>query len=280
MYPDMTCTTRAIICTLLLGSQLLASGCHTMASAYHWHRTKAPDPASNPSGVMPKSDRTYGEALKMAKSMTDSNATLWVGQVAATGSMCPYLGESSLVVLEPVNFDELKNKTGSLVAYSREGSLFIHVLVDTTPKGAVVRGASSNTLELVPYDSINGTATAVLYFDKKTAPTDRSGPPLLLAANPDDVPASSGTLRIIGASMFCGLPVTIFPVSPGRYKAIMHHTDAMQLTLGSPHNALIAPSLATITASEALVGQTVDFQIYDKDAPEIGHILLSASFEE
>jgi hypothetical protein len=54
----------------------------------------------------------------------------------------------------------------------------------------------------------------------------------------------------------------------------------MQLTLGSPHNALIAPSLATITASEALVGQTVDFQIYDKDAPEIGHILLSASFEE
>ena len=232
---------------------------------------------SGDAGPIPTSSRPYREVIDRARKMIGGDPTLRVGQVAATGSMRPYLGESALVIMETTSRDRLRE--GSLISFVRGGAEYLHILVSLTPEGAVTRGANPDTREVVPYSAITGVNVATLYFDPTTAPRDRSGPPIFLVASGDQVPASAGSLRIVDAAMVSGTNVAlVYPGSPGEYSVTLQRDDTLGLTVGVPGAASIPTAEANIAWSPANAGKTVRFQVYYPNAPETGVILVDATF--
>lgn len=273
---------KAVLLISLLSSALFLSGCQTAKRVGTFFFPPAGSasqtvPMASAMGAIPSSGQSYDDALRKARNLTGDDQSLRVGQVAATGSMRPYLGESALVVLEQVRRDQIKN--GALLAFTARGAEYIHICKAVTPDGVVAVGSKANTEELVPFDRITGTALAVLYFDPTTAPRDRSELPLLLAASGDQVPASAGTLRILGASMLSGTTAAVIqPTAPGEYKVALNPHDALSLKLGVPGSAKVPTAESAINWASGLAGKTVKFQIYHPAAPETGVVLVYATF--
>jgi len=232
---------------------------------------------SGDAGAIPTSSRPYREVMDRARKMIEGDPTLRVGQVAATGSMRPYLGESALVIMETTSRERLRE--GSLISFTRGGAEYLHILVSLTPEGAVTRGANPDTSEVVPYSAITGANVATLYFDPTTAPLDRSGPPVFLVASGTQVPASAGTLRIVDAAMVAGTKAAlVYPGRPGEYTVTLQRDDTLGLTVGVPGAASIPTAEANIAWSAANAGKTVRYQVYHPDAPETGVILVDTTF--
>jgi hypothetical protein len=262
---------------------LTSTGCQTLQWVGGHLFTKS-NPPSSPlplavggSNAAPSSTRPYSEVLDRARKLIEGDPALRIGQVAATGSMRPYLGESALVIMEKTSTERLK--PGSLITFTRGGAEFIHILVSLTPEGAVAKGSNPDTEELVPYASITGSNIATLYFDPSTAPRDRSGPPLFLAASDNQIPSSAGTLRIIEAAMITGTKsALVYPGKPGEYTVSLQPSDTLGLTLGVPGAGSVPTAETQIAWAESVAGKTVRFQIYHPDAPETGVILVDATF--
>lgn len=278
----------------LLSTVVLFSGCQTSAGLWmkdnvHFvhrgnHRPQEPGlPKVNltrgATSAIPTSDRTYEETLRLAKSMTAGDPSMRIAQVAATGSMQPYLGESSIVILERSAVDRIR--VGSVISYTRAGSEFIHVVVARTEGGVVARGSSLATEELVPFDQITGTVMGVLYFDPETAPLNRDQIPLLLAASGVSIPSEAGTLRITGATMLTGTvpaPISVKNGAPSEYTVTLERDTSLGLTLGVPDDSSTPPANATIVWAPEVAGRTVKFQFYHQSAPETGQISVYATF--
>ena len=227
----------------------------------------------------PSASRSYADALKQANAMAASTPGLWVAQVSATGSMRPYLGESCIVIMEPIPADQLK--VGSLLAYNRENVSFVHAISQLTPQGVIVKGADDNIEELVPFTSMIGSVNTVIYFDPKTAPADHYGPMMLYASeiHSSALPAGAGTLRIVGASMIQGDPVTIYPAKArGEYTTSIPRDAAFKVTVGVPNTPDVPTADASIRWDKNLADQTLDIQVYNPATPEIGHVVLKAKF--
>ena len=246
------------------------------------HHNKSSDVARNaaheiaPMGGIPSSSRTYQEAIQMADKMVGTDTSLRVAQVAATGSMRPYLGETSIVILEKPDLEHLN--VGALVSFTHEGSEFIHIKSGNIPGGVVTRGSDPKIEERIPNEDITGTALAVIYFDPNTAPVDRSGPPLLLAANMADLPSTAGTFSILDAQMLTGTESDIiYPEAHGKYRVLLHRNDSMNILLGVPGSQI--PDVSTqINWTQQSADSAVIYQIYNPSAPETGVVLLYATF--
>lgn len=275
--------TKPLLFAALILSLLLSSGCQTLQGAKRFvfagknHSLASQKSVSPTTGAIPTSTRSYAEVLERARKMVSGDETLRIGQVAATGSMRPYLGESALVITEKLTRDKLK--IGSLVTFTRAGAEYIHVLVAFASDGIVTKGSNPDTEEHVPFSAITGSSVATIFFDPATAPVDRSGLPVFLAASGDQIPASAGTLRILSATMLAGTQAAIvYPVGPGVYTVALQPDDDLGLTLGVPGTASTPTAEANLKWSAALAGKTVRFQIYHPDAPETGVVLIQVAF--
>ena len=286
-------TTRDVCSILVLFVAGVCGGCHHSPSenekrgAYFEGREGSVSSQMAKKGggrereTIPTSARTYAETLRMAQSMVAGAPSLRVAQVAATGSMRPYLGEASLVILEVP--DTTKLKVGAVISYSRAGAEFIHVIVARTGTGFVTKGSAVNAEELVPFDRVTGSVMGVLYFDPETAPFAREGIPLLLAASGDELPPKAGSLRITGATMLTGfVPAPIYPSSdmPAEYAVTLERETSLGLEMGVPEDSTIPLAHAAVSWSESVAGQTIKFRFYHVDAPETGEVVLFTTFAE
>lgn len=285
--------TKGILTALVLIS---ASGCQYLPSTsgrpishsggktrFVTHAPKAPNAwtrnqvATSSQLSSPTTSRSFDEAVALANRMT-AGADLRVALVADTGSMQPYLGESCLVIIDPYAGQSLR--VGSLITFTRDGAEFVHVVVGITPNGVVTKGSASNSEELVPLSNVSGLVSGTIYFNPETTPSSLPIP-TLLASSASHLPESAGTLRVTGTSLIEGanFPNLVTGADgAGEYKMELPRDTSVSISIGSPVIPNLKPASTSLTWSEKLAGQTVEFRIYHPEAPKAGQVSLMVHF--
>jgi hypothetical protein len=120
--------------------------------------------------VSPSADVTVDQAWRDAKSVAD-RAPGRLPVVGTGASMQPVYGDNTMLVITPIDFDDLK--AGMTVAYvNRSGVRIVHVLEEKVAHGWRVRGFNNEQedSELVTRKNLIGVIYASFNYDGDEPP--------------------------------------------------------------------------------------------------------------
>lgn len=252
---------------LLLLAALGLSGCSTVGK--YLTKNSLTDP--------PSSSSTYEQAVTRARSLVITDPSLRLIQVSDTGSMKPFLGENSILVMEPVKSGSLaKGQLASFVAQG--GNEKVHIIVGFTRDGQVLlRGANSNKTERAPRSAITGRMTAAFWFDKTSLDSPSTGKlPIAYANNSATVPAG---LAILRAQMITSGPTArIASLTGGEYGVVLERNAALRLNVGAPGANWEHASAIDLQWEENRSGSKRRISVFDESNPGLGTIMLTVDY--
>ena len=253
---------NALSVSLLAGLLSFATGCTSLNVR----------PGVN---ATPVSSATYKEALDRGVGMTKRDQNLRMLQVSDTGSMAPFLGESSILVMEPVKAEKVA--AGNIISYSKNGEEKVHQVLRVTPEGVITRGSSNWWSEKVAFEEITGRVTAVLYFDKATLSSPYAGK--LPVGYVNEAENYGAGLQILKAVMLTpGQAVKLNYEGPGKYALILTRGAGLQLRVGPKGGNWEHASSVDVSWDGARAGQTRKVSLFDEANPGLGNILLNVSY--
>jgi hypothetical protein len=224
----------------------------------------------------PVSSASYSEALDRGRALVKQDRNLRMLQVSDTGSMAPFLGESSILVMEPVK--PRKIEAGNIISYDIRGEEKVHQVVRVTEKGVVAKGTGWWT-EFVPYENITGRVTVVLYFDKTTLASAYSGKLPVAFANENA--AYGAGLCILKAKMLTeGAGVKLVADGPGKFKLSLPHNAGLRLFVGAKGANWENASAVDVQWDGDRAGSSRKISLYDEANPGLGNILLNVTYED
>ncbi len=263
-YPnDTLIMNRFLLLATAAIISILSTGCSTIAN--------------RPKMDTPTSSASYNDAIERGRALVKVDRNLSMLQVSDTGSMAPFLGETSILVMEPVKAADVLG--GNIISYQGEnGETKVHQVIRVAEAGVITHGKSVWWTEFVPFERITGRCTAVFYFDKSTLSSPYAGKLPVGYAN-EAAPFAAG-LHILKAKMLsAGTPVKISYAGPGRYNMTLPHGATLRLHVGAKGANWENASSVDVGWADEFAGRTRKVSLFDEANPGLGNILLSVNYD-